>query len=285
MPSAKTTTPSSFSLAISASRPPPKSSPSERITSTRCFSLPSPNRRSAVSIPGASSVPGVGSEPGSMASSSRSITPPSRVSGASATESPSVCTSPTRLPGISRVIRRTSDLATNRRDGARVEGAHRERGVDQEDDVDPLALHLLLAVPPARPGEGEGGAEHRQRERGHRERQPPRREGRQQPVPEAAGGPGGVRRQPPAPEPDRRRRRRGGEQGEPEEVGDGEGHGSAVTWRPAAARGRRRRASPAQTSGGKASRSGRSASPAAASSPAGRSRAKIRRSPSRSVAR
>ncbi len=68
-------------------------------------------------IPGASSVPGVGREPASTASSSRSITPPSRVSGASTSESPSVCTRATRFPGISRTMRRISDLATKRRDG------------------------------------------------------------------------------------------------------------------------------------------------------------------------
>jgi hypothetical protein len=118
MPSAKTTTPLSRSLAVAASRPPPWSSPSERITSARCLALCGPKRRSAVSRPAASSVPGRGSDPGSTVSSSRSSTAPSRVSGDSISPSPSVCTKATRSPGIAWLMRRTIALAAKRRDGA-----------------------------------------------------------------------------------------------------------------------------------------------------------------------
>ena len=55
----------------------------------------------ARSSAGASWVPGTGSEPGSTASSSRSRTATSTVSGAITTPTPSACTSATRLPGSS----------------------------------------------------------------------------------------------------------------------------------------------------------------------------------------
>ncbi len=207
------------------------------------------------SMPGASSVPGVGQ---------RARAPPCRAAGRARRRpgsagpgprpSPSVCTSPTRLPGMSRAMRRTSDLATNRREGetscAPIESDESTRKTTST----PLRSTVCSPAPQrgrARASEAPSTARAR---RGDRQGQPARRVGGEQAVPEAARGPGGVRAQAPAPEPRRRRRRQRGEQGQPEEGGIGEAHGSAVTCRPAAAKGRSSSESPAQASGGKASR-------------------------------